>query len=237
MGAYAWLRPVRAVRAPAGPAVHVAWLAAGLALGFLVPYVLADVLDLGRDAYYALYSVFAVGLFVTWAISTGQSLTAMLRRRWPLAVALGLAAGAVLAVVVLRAEDSTARPDGLELLGAVLWRGVVYGFADGVLLSSFPILVVFAAFAGSSLRQRLLGTLVVGLVAMLASLAMTAAYHTGYADFRSEKVRSPVTGDVVWSLPTLLTLNPVGAPVAHAGMHVTVVVHSYETDLFLPPHE
>lgn len=26
------------------------------------------------------------------------------------------------------------------------------------------------------------------------------------------------------------------AAFAHAGMHVTAVVHSYDTDLFLPPH-
>jgi hypothetical protein len=40
----------------------------------------------------------------------------------------------------------------------------------------------------------------------------------------------------VWSVPTLGTLNPVGAPIAHAGMHVTAEVHNYDTDLFLPSH-
>ena len=30
----------------------------------------------------------------------------------------------------------------------------------------------------------------------------------------------PVAADVVWSVPTLVTLNPIGAPIAHAGMHV-----------------
>jgi hypothetical protein len=75
----------------------------------------------------------------------------------------------------------------------------------------------------------------VGAVAMLASLAMTATYHLGYSDFRSSKVRK-LTGDLVWSVPTLATLNPVGAPIAHAGLHVAAVTHSYDTDLFLPPH-
>jgi len=27
-----------------------------------------------------------------------------------------------------------------------------------------------------------------------------------------------------------------GSPIAHAGLHVAAVTHSYETDLFLPPH-
>ena len=108
---------------------------------------------------------------------------------------------------------------------------------DGLLLSVFPILVVFAAFAGGRLRERRAGTLVVGVVALLASLAMTGAYHAGYSGFRSTKVAKPVAGDVVWSIPTLVTLNPIGAPIAHAGLHVSAVLHSYETETFLPPHE
>jgi hypothetical protein len=115
-------------------------------------------------------------------------------------------------------------------------RGVAYGLVDGLLLSAFPILAVFAAFAGSRLRARWQGTLAVGAIALVASLAMTAVYHAGYSEFRSSELRSPVAGDVVWSAPTLLTLTPIGAPIAHAGMHVSAVVHSYETDLFLPPH-
>ena len=71
---------------------------------------------------------------------------------------------------------------------------------------------------------------------MAASLAITATYHLGYSDFRSSKLRKPVAGDLVWSAPTLATLNPSGAPLAHAGLHGTAVVHSYDTDLFLPPH-
>jgi hypothetical protein len=142
-----------------------------------------------------------------------------------------------MAFMVVRTEDATARPDGFELIGAVLWRGVVYGVADGLLLSVFPILVVFAALAGSRLNDRLAGKVVSGVVALLASLAMPAVYHFGYSDFRSDKVGKPLTGDALWSVPTLVTLNPVGAPIAHAGLHVSAVLHSYDTDTFLPPHE
>jgi hypothetical protein len=66
---------------------------------------------------------------------------------------------------------------------------------------------------------------------------MTAVYHVGYRDFRSEKLVKPVAGDLIWSVPTLTTLNPIGAPITHAGMHVAAVLHSYETDTFLPPHK
>ena len=70
----------------------------------------------------------------------------------------------------------------------------------------------------------------------MASVTMTSVYHLGYSDFRSEKIAKPITGDVIWSAPTLLTLNPVGAAIGHVGLHITAVLHSYDTEIFLPPH-
>lgn len=160
----------------------------------------------------------------------------MIRRRWRLAIVLGVVFALVLTVIVVRTEPVSAGPEGVALGWAVLWRGVVYGAADGLLLSAFPILAVFAAAEGSRLRSRKAGTFAVGAAALFASLVMATVYHFGYSDFRSTKVIKPVAGDLVWSVPTLLTLNPIGAPIAHAGLHVSAVVHSYQTDTFLPPH-
>ena len=232
----------------AGPQVHGhahlrlsvssqwAWLGIGLVVAFAVPFLLADRLDINRDLFYGLYALAVAGLFWAWSGATGYDLVAAIRRRWLAAVLLGLAAAGVLAVMVVRTEDATARPAGIDLVGAILWRGIVYGVTDGFLLSVFPILVVFAAFAGGRLNRRFAGKIVIGIVALLASLAMTAVYHFGYSDFRSSEVRKPLTGDLVWSVPTLLTLNPIGSPIAHTGLHVSEVLHSYQTDTFLPPH-
>jgi uncharacterized membrane protein YeaQ/YmgE (transglycosylase-associated protein family) len=239
MSTHALPRVIRpgARRVTAVPAVtHLLWLMGGLALGFSIPFVLADVLELNRDLYYGLYGATVIGYVGAWVALTGQLLRRLVSRRLGLAVALGVVAGAVLVVMIYGTEDSTPRPDGIEFAAAIIWRGVVYGAVDGVLLSAFPILAVFAAFAGSRLRTRRTGTALVGLIALVASLAMTTVYHVGYSDFRSEKLRKPVVGDVIWSAPTLLTLNPVGAPVAHVALHTSAVVHSYDTDTFLPPH-
>jgi membrane protease YdiL (CAAX protease family) len=220
-----------------GISTHWVWLAGGFVVAFAVPFLFADLLEINRDLFYGLYAVAVFGLIGLWARATGYDLVAAVKRRWPWAVGLGVLFAGVLALTVLRTEDATARPDGLELVGAVLWRGVLYGVTDGLLLSVFPILVVFAAFAGSRLDRRFAGKVVIGAVALIASLAMTAVYHAGYSDFRSDKIGKPLTGDVMWSVPTLVTLNPLGAPIAHAGLHVSAVLHSYDTDTFLPPHE
>jgi hypothetical protein len=215
---------------------HLTWLLAGMAGAFLVPFLLTDVLNVQRDVYYALYVAYALGIFLGWAHDTGRSVPGMLRRRWKLAVGLSLAVAVVCVFLGLKAEDAGGHPGGVTFVGALIWRGLVYGAADGLLLSAFPILAVFAALGTSRLRRRAGGLVAVGAVALVASLAMTAVYHVGYSDFRGAKLRRPVIADVLWSVPTLATLNPIGAPIAHASLHVTAVAHNYDTNLFLPPH-
>ena len=214
---------------------HLAWLLGGMAVAFLVPYLVADRLGLARDVYLVVYVAAVAGLFAGWARDTEQPLRDMVARRWRAAAGRGVVFAGAGALIAIGAEDGSPHPGGIEFAGALLWRGIVYGAADGLLLSAFPILVVFAAFDGR-VRRRGRRMIAVGAVAMAASLAMTAVYHAGYSDFRGAKLRKPVTGDLVWSVPTLVTLNPIGAPIAHIGVHTAAIVHNYHTDLFLPPH-
>lgn len=226
-----------AMREPIALDNHWLWLAGGLVYAFAVPFVFTDLLDLPRDVYYGLYFSAIGGLFCAWLRATGKSARELLRHRWRWGALLGIAFAAVLALMVVQTEESSSRPDTLELVAAVVWRGMLYGLADGLLLSVFPILVVFAAFERSPRLRTWPGRIGVGLVALLASMAITATYHLGYSDFRSTKLRKPVAGDVIWSAPTLVTLNPLGAPIAHAGLHTSAVLHSYKTETYLPPHD
>jgi len=214
---------------------HWYWLAAGLALFFLIPFLLTDLVAINRDLYYGVYIGAAFAFFAAWVGCANDAPRAVLTRNWRAGVGLGVVFVGAMAAIVLN-EPATSRPDGLEFAIAIAWRGVLYGLADGLILSAFPILAVFAAFAGTRMLQHWRGKAAVGVLALAVSLLFTAVYHFGYSDFRGEKVRKPLTGDVVWSVPTLVTLSPLGAPITHAGLHVTAVVHSYETDLFLPPH-
>lgn len=214
---------------------HWYWLAAGLVLFFSIPFGLTDLRTIDRDLYYGIYIGAAFGFFALWLRYANPSARAVVTRNWRAGVVLGVLFAAVMAAIVLK-EPATNHPDGLGFAAAILWRGALYGFADGLVLSAFPILAVFAAFGGTAALVHWRKKVAVGALALAMSLVFTAVYHLGYSDFRGDKLRKPLAGDVIWSTPTLLTLSPLGAPIAHAGLHVTAVVHSYETDIFLPPH-
>ena len=211
------------------------WLAGGLVLFFLIPYVLTDAFTVDRDLYYGIY-IGAVALFIAaWLSRTETSRADLLRHNWARGTVLGLAFGAIMVAIVLR-DPSTSHPRGAAFAAAIAWRGILYGLADGLILSAFPILAVFAAFSGRSLLRRRGGRVAVAALALAVSMVFTAVYHLGYSDFRGDKLRKPVAGDAIWSVPTLLTASPLASPVAHAALHVSAVVHSYDTGTFLPPH-
>jgi len=60
---------------------HLAWFIGGMAVSFLVPFIVADQIQVQRDFYYAVYVAAVVGLFVAWARDTRQSLREMFARR------------------------------------------------------------------------------------------------------------------------------------------------------------
>jgi pimeloyl-ACP methyl ester carboxylesterase len=230
------VRPGRAHHLVIGePVRQLLWLLAAGVVGFLMPYLFTDVVSVPRDGYYAIHAAVVFALFLAWTHASGLSLRSLLVRNWKWAIALGAAAAAILAAIAFT-FDSTPHPHGLSFAGAILWRGIVYGSADGVLLGALPVLIVFTAFPFVRGRAHLLRTVATGALALVAAIALTAVYHLGYSDFRSSKVATPMRGTAIWSAPTLLTLNPIGSVIAHTGQHVAAVIHSYEGDTYLPPH-
>jgi hypothetical protein len=154
-------------------------------------------------------------------------------KRMAWSVLLGLIFGALMVQNVL-SRPETERFTGAYLVWLVIWRGLIYGGMDGLLLSSFPWIVTWRAF---DVGKKPLGKKIAfGFLAWLFILVVTTAYHLGYSDFRSRKIIQPNIGNTIISVPTLVSANPIGSPITHAIMHTTAVIHSPKTELFLPPH-
>ena len=80
------------------------------------------------------------------------------------------------------------------------------------------------------------GRLLSAMVALAASLVVTAAYHWGFAEFRGPAIGQPLIGNALITLSDLLTTNPVTPVTAHVAMHVAAVLHGMDTAVQLPPH-
>jgi hypothetical protein len=133
-------------------------------------------------------------------------------------------------------QPPSERSKGFSLLVDITWPGLVYGMTDALLLSVLPVLSVHMAFTGSSLYESWYGKIVIGIVALFASLFVTTAYHLGYPEFRGKKVIFANIGNGMLSLAYILTLNPLAAILPHMGMHVAAMIHGKDTTGQVPPH-
>jgi hypothetical protein len=212
---------------------HLAWFAVVCAIAFLVPYLAVSVLDLQHDLFYLVYFAVTIALVATYVRVEQVDVAAILRGRWRWSLGLGLALAAFLVLNVLNTEDATARPHGAYFVFEVLWRGVGYGLIDTLLLTIFPCFVAYKLLHGRI--DRLRGKLRFTALMLPLVLVITATYHLGYPQYREDGLSRPETGNVLISIPTFATVNPVGSVAAHVSQHVAAVTHAYESRIFNPP--
>ena len=212
---------------------HLIWIAYGALIGFGSSFVFGDLLILPLDLYYLIYIGIIITLFSIYIRKTNLNLKEWFSKRLVWGILLGLIFGALMAQNVL-SRPGTERFTGTYVVWLVFWRGLVYGVIDGLFLSSFPWMVTWRAF---DVNKKPWGKKIAfGFLAWLFILVVTTAYHLGYSDFRSRKIIQPNIGNTIISVPTLVTANPIGSPITHAIMHITAVIHSPKTELYLPPH-
>jgi len=111
-----------------------------------------------------------------------------------------------------------------------------YGLTDALLLSVLPVLATWQAFALLGWTSIWLGKIIVGLLAVAASIAVTVAYHLGYAEYRPGKVFRTVIGNTTMTLGYLLTGNPLASILSHIIMHIAGVLRGPASVIQLPPH-
>lgn len=211
---------------------QAAWFVLGSGAAFAIPYVGVSLLDLQHDVYYAAYFAVTLALLAVYARSERIDVRGMFARNWLWSVAVGVPVAAFVVWNVLR-SDATSRPHGAYFAFELLWRGAGYGLVDTLLLTAFPCVVAYSALHGHIHGGA--GRLRFVALAVPLIMVITATYHLGYPQYREDGVSKPETGNVALSIPMLATMNPIGSMAAHASMHITAVIHAYETPTFLPP--
>jgi hypothetical protein len=212
---------------------HFAWFAGVCVVAFLVPYLGVSVLNLQHDVFYLVYFAITLALIAAYIRVEGVDVVAIFSRRWGWSLGLGVLLAAFLVFNVFKTADGTARPHGAYFVFELLWRGVGYGMIDTLLLTIFPCFVAYKLLHGHV--DGLKGKLRFTALTLPLVLIVTATYHWGYPQYRQDSLSRPETGNVLISIPTFATANPLGSVVAHVSQHVTAVTHAYESRIFNPP--
>ena len=214
---------------------NLVWIAAAAALGFTVAAVFAGVLQLPRAVYLVPYVGLTLAFSYAYIRWSGIDVRRAAVHHWVWGVVAAVIAGAFVVNNVLSQPASPA-PSGIQLVGALLWLGVIYGTVDALLLSILPMAATWQALSALGWTGHWPGRIAAGILALVASIAVTMAYHLGYPEYRNASLTGPVIGNTVMSLASLLSMSPIGAIFSHIAMHSAAVLHGMETTVQLPPH-
>jgi hypothetical protein len=204
------------------------WLLGIAAAAFLVSWVLTELLHLRRTLYVGALAVVTAGLTAGYVAWSGAG-AAFWVTRWPWGLLGAVLAGALLARLVSRLP--AAQPTRDIGGAASIWEGVVYGAAEGLLLSVLPVVVTWQLFAALDWTDGWLAV-AAGAIALAASVAVIVVHHLGYREYRGPAMRSPVLGCTILSVAYLLTANPLAAIGGHIILHLAMLRRRME----LPPH-
>jgi hypothetical protein len=214
---------------------YIGWIFAAALLGSALSIVFAGILRLPRTLFLIPYIGIA-GLFcyayIRWS---GLSIVELIRYNW----IWGVVGAILLALFTVRnilSQPVSPRPTGLQLGFDLLWSGVAYGLVDALLLTVIPVLATWQAFTLLNWTANWPGKIFVGVLALLASVLVTSAYHLGYPEYRGAGLFGPVIGNSSMTLGYLITNNPLAAVFSHIAMHIAGVLHGPASVVQLPPH-
>ena len=203
-------------------------------VAFLVTWVVTDLGHVPRTPYVAILALTTLALSAGYLAWSGTSVAELVTAGWGWGVLGGLVAAALVTPLVSRLPRAP-RPDGSELFGRLLWEGVVYGTAEGILLATLPVLAVWQAADALGWTETASAKAVSGALAVAGALFVIVVHHLGYREFRARASRKMLLGAMVGcgiqALAFLVTGNVLAPVVAHVVLHAQLTLRGNE----MPP--
>jgi hypothetical protein len=205
------------------------WLLGLMIAAFSVAWVSGTRLQIRRSLYIPILLTATGALSVGYVAWLGVGAMDLVTARW----GWGIVAGVVVAVILVPAirhqpvDRQVSRPD---LPAMLMWEGVVYGTAEGMLLSGLPAFMTWQMVhaLGWSGPE---GALARWTLPILAAAAVIVVHHLGYWNCRN-RILVPIT--LACSLLTggYLVAGSFAAPMlGHILMHFGADLHGVE----MPP--
>ncbi len=189
-------------------------------VAFLVTWVVTDLGHVPRTPYVATLTLTTVALAGGYLARSGTSGADLVTQGWGWGIVAGLVAAALVAPLVRRLPKGP-RSEGPQLIGRLLWEGVVYGTAEAILLATLPVLAVWQAADALGWTGTGWADAASGALAVAGALFVILVHHLGYREFRASRkmLAGALAGCGIQALAFLLTGNVLAPIVAHIVLH------------------
>ncbi|MGZ4129849.1 MAG: hypothetical protein ACXVPR_03360 [Actinomycetota bacterium] len=226
--------PVPAERFDA-PAAWGAY-AAVVVLAFLVTWVVTDRLHVRRTPYIGILSALVLALGAGYLAWSGTSLRELVVDGWGWGVVAGILVGGMLTPLVRRLPPT--EPAGTRVSpGRYAWEGLVYGFAEAIILASLPVIVIWQAMADAGWTEGAGRTAATGALAVAGAVLVILVHHLGYAEFRRPSARRELLGTLfgcgLQAVAFAVTGNLIAPVLAHVILHAQLLTRHVQ----MPPED
>ena len=205
------------------------WLVGLMIAAFLVAWLSGTRLRIRRALYIPILLVVTAALSVGYVAWLGVGAVGVVTARWGWGTVAGVAV-AVMLVPAIRRQPVDRHLSRHDIPATIVWEGVVYGTAEGMLLSGLPGFMTWQMVHALGWTGTA-GGLARWTLPILASGAVIVVHHLGYWNCRN-RILVPIT--LACSLLTvayLITGSFVAPTLAHSLMHVGADLHGVE----MPP--
>ncbi len=206
------------------------WLIGLFVVAFGVAWLSGTRLEIRRTLYIPLLFVVTGAMSSGYVAWLGVSAHDVITARW----AWGLLAGALSGVLVglaMTRQPVTRRLHGRQLRWALVWEGVVYGTAEGVLLSALPAFITWQMIHSLGWSGTP-GGLARWTLPVIAAAGVIVVHHLGYWSCRN-RILVPITlGCSLLTVGYVVTASVVAPALGHVFMHFAADLHGVE----MPPH-
>ena len=137
---------------------HLLWAFGSGIVGFICAFLFATVLEIPRPLFLLCYLALSCPFLFGYARWSGSHPLRLARQHWIWGLVGAVAIGAFVVFSVFR-QDASPRPEGLSLVGDLLWLGIVYGLLDALMLSVVPVVATWRALRALGWTRSLRGTL------------------------------------------------------------------------------
>ena len=204
-------------------------------MAFLVTWVVTDLGHVSRTPYVAILTLTTLALAAGYLAWSGTSVNDLVTAGWGWGMLAGLVAAAVVVPLVRRLPAGRPRPEGSQLVGRLIWEGVVYGTAEAILLATLPVLAVWQATEALGWTDTTWAKVGSGALAVVGAFFVILVHHLGYREFRTRAARKMLAGALagcgLQALAFLLTGNVLAPVVAHIVLHTQLTLRGNE----MPP--